>query len=98
MGKRKIFLVLIGIIGVALIVSSCNTTSAVDYVKRGEKCLRTHNYDGAIESFTKAINKKELSIKDLAIIYKYRGYAYNARGQFDAAIEDLNKAIELEPH
>jgi tetratricopeptide (TPR) repeat protein len=94
---RTVFLVLIVIIGVAMIASSCNMMSAMDYVKKGEEYLRTRDYDQAIEYFTKAINKGGLSTKDLAITHKYRGFAYNAKGKYDAAIEDLNKAIELDP-
>jgi tetratricopeptide (TPR) repeat protein len=97
MEKRKGFLVLIGIIGVTMIVSSCNMMSAVNYVKKGEEYLRTRDYDRAIEYFTKAINKGGLSTKDSAITHKYRAFAYNAKGKYDAAIEDLNKAIELDP-
>ncbi|MEW6067672.1 MAG: tetratricopeptide repeat protein [Nitrospirota bacterium] len=97
MKMRNVFLVLIGIVALVMFVLSCSNISSLDYVKKGEEYLRTHDYDRAIEYFTKAINKGGLSTKDLAITHKYRGFAYNAKGKFSAALEDLNKAIDLYP-
>jgi len=74
-----------------------NTRSAFYHIRKGEEYLRTRDYDRAIEYFTKAINQGGQSTKNLAITHKYRAFAYNAKGKFDDAIEDLNKAIELDP-
>ena len=52
------------------------------------------NYDGAIVSFTKAIELDSNSVE----AYSNRGAAYIDKGSFDAAILDFNKAIKLDPN
>ena len=76
-----------------------------NYFERGYEKLKTHDYQGAIEDFT-----KDLEIyPDTKIIYILRGYSkyqmacfnhdvYEVKKRlFQSAIYDYSKAIEIEP-
>ena len=49
--------------------------------------------DEAVSAFSKAINRKE----NWALAYQWRGATYRDMGDFEAALEDYNRVIELEP-
>lgn len=52
------------------------------------------DYDKSIEECTKQINDDAW---DKAIAYNNRGIVYNAKGNFEKAISDYSRAIELKP-
>ncbi|MBA4349000.1 MAG: hypothetical protein C0415_03300 [Thermodesulfovibrio sp.] len=74
--------------------------SATDLFEKGKQYLSNEEYDKAIEAFTSAITSGEgyaPGISD-AHAYNNRGLAYTKIGQHDKAIEDLTKAIALDPN
>lgn len=64
----------------------------------GNQKHRDKDYDGAIADFTKAINLGG-NLPDMlrAGPYINRGLAYADKGDLNAALADLNKAIKLQP-
>ena len=70
----------------AILINACD--------KRGECYLKKGDLEFAIKDFDRVI--KEMSDHpDYASVYKNRGIAYFGTGNFDCAIEDFTKAIEL---
>src|SRR5262245_13703966 len=55
------------------------------------------NLDRAIAGCTRLIEQAPPA-HELASAHKNRGVAYGAKGHYDHAIQDLDKAIELNPH
>lgn len=67
-------------------------------VQSGNEKVRDKEYDGAIADFTEAIKiAKDLPDMLRAGPYINRGLAYEKKGDLDAALEDLNKAIKIQP-
>jgi tetratricopeptide (TPR) repeat protein len=58
---------------------------------------RSGNPDVSIFDCTAFIDAETDSTKNLAIAHYNRGRAYRDKGEFDRAISDLGKAIELDP-
>ncbi len=56
------------------------------------------NYDAAIGLYTKVIQSGKLSGKNLAITYNRRGLTHAAKKDFDRAIADFNKSVEIQPN
>jgi len=61
--------------------------------------LSAKDWDGAIFGFTDALNQTTEDVPALSkgVVYNYRGRAYGMSGNYDLAIQDYNKAIELNP-
>ena len=97
MKRKDIFLVLGCIAYIAVVVVYFGTTSSGYYAKKGMEYIKKYDTDKAIDYFTRAINEGDLSERNLFFIYAARGMAFNAKKQFDAAIEDSTKAIALDP-
>ena len=53
--------------------------------------------DVAISACTRLIETSEVGHRDRAIVYYHRGAAYWRKRDFDRAIADENKAIEIDP-
>jgi tetratricopeptide (TPR) repeat protein len=68
-----------------------------DDAQAGFAAAASCNYDEAIRLFTKAIESGELSQKYLSVVYNSRGNAWINKGDYDKAIADLTKAIEIDP-
>jgi len=64
---------------------------ATELWKRGFQKFQKHDYAGAIEDFSRAL---ELSPKDWRI-YNLRAEARIGAGDFDGAIVDANQAMQL---
>ena len=77
--------------------SVCYGMSGLDLTDEGLKCLDKKQYDEAIVYFTKALEAGELSINDRAVVYNNRGVAYRNKQQYDRAMLDYMKSIELNP-
>jgi tetratricopeptide (TPR) repeat protein len=52
--------------------------------------------DVAIAACSRAIQSRKFSGHNLAVLFKDRGGAYNAKGDLDRAIGDYNEAIRLD--
>jgi len=81
------------VITILFTAGSCSR-SGNDHMAEGHSKLKGHDYKGAIEEFTKAIEMNPTS----APAYHNRGYAKKLMGAYTDAIEDYTKAIELEPN
>jgi uncharacterized protein (TIGR02145 family) len=73
--------------------SGSQTTAQAAY-ERGKAAYNNKNYDLAVKEFTEAIR---LDPKGNDNYYYYRAQIYIVRANYDAAIADLNRALELEP-
>jgi tetratricopeptide (TPR) repeat protein len=62
-----------------------------------EDCLQMQDSDRQIHGCTEIINEGHETKNNLAFAYVFRGMAYNLKGDYDWAIADLDKAIELDP-
>ena len=68
--------------------------SSDDWYSKGQSALIADNYTTVISCMSKAI---ELGQGDTGAYYYYRGYAFFKHNQYEKAIEDYNKAVELDP-
>lgn len=62
--------------------------------------LEARDFDTAIERFDRVLEMQETAeqIINPAQIYRYRGYAYLQKRNYDLAIADFNHAIKLQPN
>lgn len=65
--------------------------------QRGHLALKYGRYNQAINYYTEAIKSDNLSSISLEDAYFNRGYAKMRTNDFDGAITDFNKAIEINP-
>jgi tetratricopeptide (TPR) repeat protein len=66
-------------------------------IQSGNAKVRNKDYDGAIADFTEAIKiGKDLPDMLRSGPYINRGMAYEKKGDLDAAVDDLNKAIKIQ--
>jgi len=80
------------VLGAALLAFAC-TRESVD----AKNCLQNSTGDVAVESCSRAIASGRLPSSKLAVALYNRGIAYQERGDFDRAIADFDRAIELRP-
>ena len=66
---------------------SVSGKSANDYFKDGEKKFRLNDYQGAVDSYSKAIDINPNN----AIAYNNRGNAKDELGDYQSALNDHNK-------
>jgi tetratricopeptide (TPR) repeat protein len=76
-----------------MVLALAGTASANDR----SDCTRTDDVDRAIRACTNIIAVGGQSRDNLAIAYRNRGIAYEKASDYDRAIADYNKAIELNP-
>lgn len=70
----------------------------MDDAKAGIEASKGGEYDKALGLFAKAIESGELSQKNLGIVYYNRGQVWHdGKGDYDRAIADYTKAIEIDP-
>ena len=67
------------------------------FKEEGNDAIKIHNYDLAIELYTKSLTVDEYNKKLLAIVYSNRSTAYSKKGDLNSALKDCNKSIELDP-
>lgn len=64
-----------------------------DFYEQGEFALRVEKWQTAIALFTKSIEDNP----KFYVAYHNRAIAYSKMGEYDKSIEDLKKAVELNP-
>lgn len=69
-----------------------------EYFDEGIKHLEAKEWDEAIACFTDVIKLEPANAVAYAAAYNNRAFAYGQKGDFDHAIEDCNKAIEINPN
>ncbi|MHC4201358.1 MAG: tetratricopeptide repeat protein [Planctomycetota bacterium] len=68
-------------------------TEILALLEQGNSHMAEHDYDDAIDDFTKAIELHP----DLAVAYNNRGMAYAMKRDIDRAMDDFERALELDP-
>lgn len=71
--------------------------AGLDEVQAGNDAFGAGRYEAAVEAFTRGILAGDLDPEALAIAFNNRGVAYGELGDFDRAIADYAKALELQP-
>ena len=66
-----------------------------NYFEKGLRLMETGDFAGAVALFDSAI---KLGLGDIAEIYLCRGEALAALGRWEAAVESINAALEIEPY
>ena len=69
------------------------------FEKQGMEYLQSSDFAQALECFTQAIKwcPEDAPRYDRAYLFCLSGHSYNELGQFDKALSDISKAIELAP-
>lgn len=71
---------------------------AQSYLQRGFEAHQNDNMDDAIEYYTEFIRLDPVDTSNISVAYYSRGIAYGEKNEYDTAIEDYNKAIQLNPN
>lgn len=78
-----------------VLVATLTTDEQTTVLHRdGLSHMETEDYQGAIDSFTKAIQLDS----SCAPCYEMRGWCYGQKGEYELALVDYNSAIQLEPN
>lgn len=78
----------------ALIVRFAEATDYLDFYEQGEFALRVEKWDRAIDLFTKSIADNP----SFFLAYHNRAIAYSKKGEYDKSLQDLQKAVQLNPN
>lgn len=71
--------------------------NARNYLQRGIEAEQENRWDDAIAYYNEVISLQPVDNVILAEAYCYRAYAYGSKEEYDLAIKDYSKAIELKP-
>jgi tetratricopeptide (TPR) repeat protein len=74
-----------------------STATADAIYSTGETALQAEDYDRAVRHFTAALEVRGLSQTYLAFLYSERGRAFNAKGDFERAIDDFTTSLRHAP-
>jgi lipoprotein NlpI len=88
----RLHLSVVAFLSLALLGTAC-TRENVD----AKNCALQPNADSALEVCSRAIASGQLSPAKLATTLYNRGLAYERKGDFDRAIQDFDRVIELRP-
>ncbi|MCJ7664952.1 MAG: tetratricopeptide repeat protein [Desulfobacterales bacterium] len=94
---KKILVMAILSLSLMVCLTSPAWAGGLDDYKAGQATAQKRNYDEAIRLFTKAIASGELSQENVSDTYNNRGNAWYAKGDYDKAIADYTKALEINP-
>jgi tetratricopeptide (TPR) repeat protein len=76
---------------------SLGWAGGIDDLKAGIAAYHRGDYDETIRLATQAIAAGDLSQENLRVAYINRGNAWRHKGDYDRALADYNKVIELDP-
>jgi len=98
MNKKMKISLFITIFVLVLVSFSC-LAPEYKHLKKGNDYYDKGKWNEAIAEYTEALNTKTdlMQTGDLIKIYSNRAAAYNVVGEYDKAIADCSKAIELDP-
>jgi len=82
---------------VALTLAGQAAAQGLADIRAGTEAFREGDFGAAVEAFTEAITSGDLDEDALAITYNNRGVAHGELGQFDQAIADYTRSLELRP-
>ncbi|CAG9770799.1 unnamed protein product [Ceutorhynchus assimilis] len=68
------------------------------YKEQGNEAFKDEKWDDALKHYTKAINSVKGEPKELAIYCKNRAAAYLKLGNYEKAIEDCDKSLDVCPN
>lgn len=68
-----------------------------DYQAKGDVAFASHDYQTAIDDYTKAMDSSRIDKSVLSVIHFYRGEAYKNTDQPEPAIKDYSSAIRINP-
>ncbi len=83
-------------VGVFILIGMISVTSVCYTRDLCHERLVKKQYDDAIRECTRQING-EIDVDNVGIAYANRGIAHYAKEQYDEAIADYRKAVELNP-
>lgn len=90
--KRTLLTLLIGMI----LQVSLGQVELKDAFEKAVKLLQSEKYQNSAELFTEILDKAT-DDRLLKYSYLYRAFSYSGLGEYEKAIADLDKAIELDP-
>lgn len=94
---KRILLISLLFLSLVLCFVSVGWAGGIDDVKAGIAAYQRGDYDETIRLCTQAIASGDLSQKNLRVAYTSRGNAWRHKGDYDRALADYNKVIELDP-
>lgn len=80
--------------------SSQSNGNVHSYIQSGLSYFKYNQWDRAMENFTKVLDssEKELNQSEKILAYRFRGKLHCAKHDYEKAIEDMSKIIEIEPN
>jgi tetratricopeptide (TPR) repeat protein len=94
--KKILFMVVLSL-SLTVCLTSPTWAGGLGDFNAGEDAFYAGNYDEAIRLYTRAIASGELSQEQLSEVYELRGFTWDDKGDYDKAIADYTKAIEIDP-
>ena len=88
--RRAILRIVVFCIGLMIALPGAHADASKD-------CVQMQDLDRQISGCTEIITKGRETKDNLAAAYNNRGYAYGHKGDYDRAIADFSKALELNP-
>lgn len=67
------------------------------HFREGVEAYQQHDFDRAIQHFTRAIESGDLPHPDIFFAFNNRGNAHAAQRDYDRAIQDYSEALRLNP-
>jgi tetratricopeptide (TPR) repeat protein len=94
---KRILLISLLFLSLVLCFVSLGWAGGIDDLKAGIAAYQRGDYDETIRLDTQAIAAGDLSQKNLRVAYISRANAWRHKKDYDRALADYNKAIELDP-
>ena len=100
MKKRVVTVFLTGLLAASMLLGGCTSKSekkALEYKELGIKQLQQEDYDGAVDSFQKALDQSlgRITANELDVCY-YKALAQYKSGDAKAALESYSALIDYD--